>query len=125
MPPVPVQPVDFSLVDTLVGLASGIVATGLAFIAIGWFLFRYKLIHFGQAKVEVIPAEGATHAFCVEQCPQHAAENQRSLANEKKIDLLFEKQEKFQTHILSISTDLAAIKAGQEQILRELLIKGG
>ncbi|MDD3494224.1 MAG: hypothetical protein PHZ19_12090 [Candidatus Thermoplasmatota archaeon] len=119
------QSIDFSVLDALLGLAGGVVATAAVFIALGWILLRFRVISFGQARVEITPASPALPPLiCPENCPAHGAEHERSLNNKGQIDLLFEKYNLLNDNVSGLRTDLAVLKTGQDQILKLLAGRG-
>jgi hypothetical protein len=104
--------VDFSLLDTIAGAASGVVATALVFVTIGYFLKKFEIVTFSKAEVKI-----QAQKFDCENCLDHRAEHERSITNQAHIDSLYSKFNDMRIQMSQVITDVAVIKEGNSMIL--------
>ena len=117
--PIPVnqpQSIDFSILDTVAGVAAGVVATILIFGLVGYILIKSKLIVLGKTNLDT----ERNVVICPRDCPEHSAEHERSVNNVNHISDLYTKYNENKDELSNLKTTLALLKLGQDQILVEL-----
>ena len=110
--------IDLSQANMIAGAIVGGFGVMAVFVFIGFLLFKSGLrFHFGATPA--IPA-GAQVVICGDpsKCPDHKAENERSIENKRLIDLLFERVKKMQE---KHDGDLETIKNQNQMILLGLV----